>query len=119
MSSRREEFGESIVATEFDLKLPGGESRRVGVRVGKPYAVSALEWACPVELKGLESRYPDIRGNDSLQALCLALSLVRMRLQDIVEEGGKVLNVGDGSECSARDLAAMFGWLGTKENDAG
>jgi hypothetical protein len=119
MNLRRENFGEDVVLTEFDLQPSDGPTRRVAVRVGKPYEVSAHEWACPVELCGHDSRYPDIRGGNALQALCLAISLVRSRLEAFIEKGGKVLNVEDGSECGLRELATTFGGVPPGGDDAG
>lgn len=119
MSLRREEFGEDVALAEFDLQPSGGTKKRVAVRIGKPYCISAQEWACPVELRGHEPRYPDIRGGDPLQALCLALSLIRSRLEDFMSKGGKVLHVEDGLEWGAVELAATFGRVGRERNDAG
>ena len=119
MSLRREDFGEEVALTEFDLQFPAGTKRRVTVRVGKPYRISAHEWACPVELRGHEPRYADLRGVDSVQALCMAISLVRSRLEDFIDKGGKILHVEDGSEWDAAALAATFGRVGPGSNDAG
>jgi len=92
MNLRREEFGEEIGAGEYLLRAADGSERPVRVRVGRPYLDRAGVWACPAELSGFEQRYPDMRGDDSLQALVLALSLLWRRLQDFVEKGGTVLD---------------------------
>jgi len=92
MNLRREEFGEEIGAGEYLLRAADGSERPVRVRVGRPYLDGAGVWACPAELSGFEQRYPDMRGEDSLQALVLALSLLWRRLQDFVEKGGTVLD---------------------------
>ena len=92
MNLRREEFGEEIGAGEYLLRAADGSERPVRVRVGRPYLDGAGVWACPAELSGFEQRYPDMRGDDSLQALVLALSLLWRRLQDFVEKGGTVLD---------------------------
>jgi hypothetical protein len=117
MSLRREEFGEVCGLVEFDLQPSNGARQRVAVRIGKPYSLSPREWACPVEIRGLEPRYPDIRGVDSLQALCLAISLVRTRLEDFIRDGGKILDVEDGSEWGVRELGATFGRTGYDRKD--
>ena len=119
MSLRRDEFGEDTGVATFDLLSAGGSKRRIVLRVGKPYCISPQEWACPVELQGFEPRHPDIRGQTSLQALCLAINLVRLRLKDFVKKGGKLLDTTDGSEWSLRDLAATFGEIGSESDDAG
>src|SRR5215510_465075 len=98
MALRRRLFGPEVESCEFVLKAREGAAKRVRVRFGKPYKVASREWACPVEVRGFESRYPDIRGGDSMQALCLATSLIRVRFEDFFSKGGRVLDVNDESE---------------------
>ena len=81
---RRTHFGDEVCTSSFVFRLPDGSPLDVTLRVGKPYQSTVGEWACPIELKGFEDRYADIRGADSLQALCLAISFVRRRLEDFV-----------------------------------
>ena len=76
------------------------------MRIGRPYEGTDGEWACPVATEGLHGRHPDIRGTDSFQSLCLASSLVRRLLEDLVTRGGKVLHLEDRTEVS---LSAVFG----------
>ena len=105
---RREEFGEEIGGADYIFRFSNGEQRPVRLRLGKPYFTPDCHWACPIELSGFEPRYPDVRGADSMQALCLAISLVRKRLEDFLEKGGEVLLM-DGSECPRE---ALWGSLG-------
>jgi hypothetical protein len=109
MGLRREEFGEEIASSQFVFQLSDGSKRPVHLRVGKPYMISTIEWACPVELNGFESRYPDIRGGGSIQTLSLALELVWRRLQDFLEKDGKVLDAEDGSVYTLEDLRTLLG----------
>ena len=108
MNLRREEFGEEIGAGEYLLRAADGSERPVRVRVGRPYLDGAGVWACPAELSGFEQRYPDMRGEDSLQALVLALSLLWRRLQDFVEKGGTVLD-REGHAYTLDELRRTFG----------
>jgi len=62
-----------------------------GLRVCRPYRATSGEWRCPVAMSGLEERLPDMAGEDSLQALCMALSTVRVLLEHFVEQGGRNL----------------------------
>ena len=80
-----------VVTTNVDCVSPLGERRQVTVEIGRPYRAPEGEWACPVAVRGLHNRLPDVRGEDSLQALCLAASLVRMLLAGFIEDGGKIL----------------------------
>jgi hypothetical protein len=109
MALRRRLFGPEVASCEFVLKARDGAAKRVRARVGKPYKVTSGEWACPVEVRGFESRYPDIRGGDSMQALCLATSLIRSRFEDFFSAGGKVLDVETGSEWDLPSVMATFG----------
>ena len=47
------------------------------LRVGRPYAVSPEECACPYEMRALHDRLPDIHGIDSRQCVQLVLKLQR------------------------------------------
>jgi hypothetical protein len=61
----------------------------LGIIVGQPYQLSDREWACPVSLKGLYKLGP-IHGVESLQALMLALRLLKKLLEDFCEKGGSL-----------------------------
>jgi len=102
-------FGGEVAASDLVFRPKRGAKQHVRVRIGKPYEVSSVEWACPVEIRGFEPRHPDIRGADSVQALCLAMWLVRSRIEDFIHKGGKVLHAEDGSEWDRRTLMAHFG----------
>jgi hypothetical protein len=105
-------FGLEVASCDFVVRFHDGATRRVRARVGKPYKVTAREWACPVEVRGFESRYPDIRGANSMQALCLATSLIQSRFEDFFSKGGKVLDVETGSEWDLRSVMATLGRVG-------
>ena len=42
-------------------------------------------------------------------ALCLAIALMRLRIEDFFAKGGKVLDVEDGSEYEPQELWAILG----------
>jgi len=105
---RREDFGEEIASSEYVFRFPDGSERPVRLRVGRPYVNGGAAWACPVELAGFERRYPDIVGEDSLQALSLALTLAWRRLQDFVDKGGVVLD-REGNAYTLDELRRVLG----------
>ncbi len=109
MESRRQIFGDVVGMAAFDFQPVGGNKVRVCLCVGTPYQVSDAEWACPVEIRGFEPRYADARGGNSMQALCLAIFLLRSRVESFVAKGGQVLNIDDGSVWHDRGLGAIFG----------
>jgi hypothetical protein len=63
-------------------------------------------WSCGVSMGDLLQEDQPLFGEDSLQALCLALSFARSRLQDFVRGGGRLLIPGTQDEFS---IDACFG----------
>ncbi len=108
MARRQRPFGLASAEAVFLAQGPAGKRKRIKVRVGRPYRVTKNDWACAVALTGLEPRFPDMHGYGALQALCMALALARMRLNDFVESGGRIFDVS-GGELDARTLRAIFG----------
>jgi len=47
------------------------------------------EWACPVEIRGFEPRYPDIRGGDSVQLFAWLSPWFDCRIEDFIEKGAE------------------------------
>lgn len=71
---------EQIAITQLTLKKPGERSRTVNVRVRKPHKRESGEFACEVDLEGLYETPIEVYGEDSYQALDLALEFVRITL---------------------------------------
>jgi hypothetical protein len=82
----------TLGAAEFLCVRPGGERVEVVVAIGHPYPTSEGDWACPVEIDGLHGDLAEIHGIDSLQVICLAIRVVRERLEAFVAEGGRILH---------------------------
>lgn len=97
-----------------ELKLSGlradGRIVPITASLGQPYQAEQ-HWRCPVSLIGIDERLPDIAGEDSLQALCLGLRLLGMRLADFLAKGGRLFNEGGGPEGPGTELPleAYFG----------
>ena len=105
---------ESLVESAIDCVGPNGERHRIVVKLGRPYQTSTGEWACPVKIRGLYNNLCDIHGQDSLQALCLATSLVRTLLNSFVEGGGRIMFPNSDY---VYDLNSIFGDLGSATSD--
>jgi hypothetical protein len=86
----------------------GDEEFPIEVSVGTPYLRPNGSWGCPVEIAGLYDRLPDMVGEDSFQALCLAIRLCGRLLASFVERGGQLRNQGD-EEDDPFPLDAYFG----------
>jgi len=81
-----------------------GDSFQIRLLVGRPYLSDSGNLACPVALDGFHERLPDIRGENSWQALMLAIRLARTLLGFFIEDGGKLHWEEGGEEMSLNDL---------------
>jgi hypothetical protein len=105
-------MSEDIARTELDVLWPDGRRVRTTVAVGLPYHDGHLRaWRCPVRLDGLVSHMPDIGGEDSLQALLLALRVAHQQLAQAEATGARLLLVGEEPDDpeSGFDLKSYFG----------
>jgi predicted methyltransferase len=85
-----------IAKTELVRVRPGGERTVLTVEIGQPYKTPEGIWRTPLALHGLDGRLSDICGEDSLQSLCLALSMVHRRLTSVVEAGDRLVDAEGG-----------------------
>jgi hypothetical protein len=90
------------------LKQDGSEVRLVA-RVGTPYPIDERTWACACELEGRGGRIVDIRGGSSMQALGLAIGLVRSQLAHLIEKDGRLRNAESDEDWSLDQIDAVFG----------
>jgi hypothetical protein len=78
--------------------------------VGAPYLAEGAMYRCPVELVGVDGRYPDIAGDGSLQALCLAIRLLATRLGHLLQAGERLVYADDRStDWDSGSLDNLFG----------
>jgi hypothetical protein len=90
-----------------------GGRMNVTARLARPHRLAEDEYACAVALDGLHENLPEIHAVSSLQAVCLAASLLRNVLSDFVERGGR-LKYGETDEDV--DIAACFGNIGSSRS---
>ena len=83
-----------------------GRSFEICLGVGKPYQVSADEWACAVQVGGLHNQLSDMHGIDSWQALQLACQLAAQLLGSFVEDGGRLFWEEGGEQLAVSELFA-------------
>jgi len=89
-----------IAQTHLIAVRPNGDRIPVTFAIGKPYQVAPdREWACPVSLADLYPTLRDPHGEDSLQALCLAISLALRLLASFQSKGGHLLLADETGEC--------------------
>jgi hypothetical protein len=93
--TRKTMSSSSIASLVLDAQRPDEERFAITIEIGTPYHRETGEWACPVSLHGLYERLRDASGNDSFQALCMAISLAQDLLQTFQDKGGTLLLEGD------------------------
>ena len=89
----------TVLAADAD-----GREFELTLRVGRPYAVSLEEWACPHEMRGLHDRLPDMHGIDLWQCVQLVLKLQRHLLDDFTLRGGKLMWLHDRDPITPAEL---------------
>lgn len=94
---RPADIGEVIAERELTFRRPDREPSSVIVRFGKPVQEpkpdDSAPWWCPIEVRGLGAdRASSIAGEDSLQALVLALEFVTKDLPSQAQKLGGELD---------------------------
>jgi hypothetical protein len=108
--TKPKEISDPIATASFVIARADGNRTPIVVTVGRPYVVDEAESRCPILITGLDGQNADIAGSDSLQALGLALSFIRRRLEHQVEQGSKLLYEGESDDDDVEvDLQALFG----------
>lgn len=100
----------TIIASEEIIWLKkNGDELLIHVDVGMPYQHEGA-WACPAALIGVDGRYPDIAGDSFIQALQLAIRLIRQRLGHLLDAGERLVYPADRScNWDFDSLDAVFG----------
>jgi hypothetical protein len=107
---------DSFVEVEYRIVRTNGAPAPLIIRIGKPYEISQDEWACAVSMMGLHPRLADIHAQDALQALGLAMALIRSLLEHFVKSGGRLLFKTEDEDVP---ISATFGDpVGTSEESA-
>lgn len=104
------EYLPKYVAVEEMLWLkPDGLAVSVTARVGAPFRAVEGGWECQAEIEGFEGPY-NIKGETSMQALCLATELVAKRLEHLLEDGAHLVYIDDStSRWDIDSLRSVFG----------
>lgn len=76
--------------------------------IGSPFRDLNGRWGCPAEISGIYGKLGPVYGEDSMQALCLALKLVYTLLKDFIEKGGKLVHPYDKSDFPLRAILGRF-----------
>jgi len=89
----------SPIATLQVVELAADGSRiPTRFELGQPRPDGRGAWACHVSVDGYDRFSKDIYGEDSLQALCIALRLLRLHLELPLERGSRLVYPDGGGE---------------------
>jgi hypothetical protein len=105
-----------IASEEITWLKKDGSEVRVVARVGTPYQMGGGGWRCPAQLEGADSRYPDVVGESSMQAISLAMRLIASRLGHLLEDGERLV-YSDGTRWDRDSLRAVFGAIDEPDRD--
>jgi len=83
---------------EFDLKAPRKRQHSGSATLFRPYRKSTGESACRCVFRGIENEDSEIYGEDSLQALLLALFLLRFLFERMRRKGISIRYPGSREE---------------------
>ena len=86
---------DAIASLELIHLGADGKRRQLRVRIGRPRYDERRSWACPILITGLDEEIREIHGEDSMQALCLAVQRVHTVLRFVLERGNRLLIAGD------------------------
>lgn len=85
----------TVASLTLGASVPGQEDFDISLEIGAPYLDQSRAWRCPVSLRPLYAKLSDITGENSFQALCLAIALAQDLLHDFVEKGGSLTSDGE------------------------
>lgn len=87
---------DSIIAeSRLRVTWPDGHVAQGAIKVARPQPSEGY-WTCTVTLSGFPSEFGPIAGEDSLQALAMALTMLRRELELFMERGGQLHDVEGG-----------------------
>lgn len=101
-----EEHKRFIAERKLHAVATDGSGFEISLGIGKPYPISADEWACAVRVQGLHDQLSDMHGIDSWQALQLACQLAAQLLESFVENGGRLFWEEGGDQLAVSALFA-------------
>jgi hypothetical protein len=97
---------DTIASLDLVEVSSSGKREPMRVEIGRPRYDERGSWACPIFVPAIDTKVREIHGEDSMQALCLALRFVHSMLQIVVKRGGRLLDPQEGTDFP---LDAYFG----------
>ena len=87
-----------IAQTDIHCVPPSGDAFTSTFRVGRPLRDVRGMWSCSLSMDGFFHEDRPLHGDDSLQALCLALAFAHSQLEGFVSRGGRLFVPGTRDE---------------------
>ena len=84
-----------IARTTIELELEAGVRKRLHIEIHQPELTEHGSWRCAARIAGLHDELHPVEGEDSVQALTLALGLVKRLLQAQRSAGRRLLMADD------------------------
>lgn len=106
---------EFIARRELIGVSASGKRFAISIEIGKPVAAREPNenWQCELSITPpLMHRAINVGGYDSMQALCLAISLAHFHLREFLESGGRLLYPDTGEEFTLEDPLLKLGKTG-------
>jgi len=107
-SDNQTTMNDAIARLELVEIKPDSTRNPIRVSIGRPYADGKGAWACAILLEGLDSKERTIYGENSMQALCLALGMIRFHLSEALRLGNRLVYAGEDADCDC-DVDVLFG----------
>ena len=92
-----------IAHREMIFRNKDGEEMVSQIPIGTPYKKSAYEWACDIEVPGIQKKTP-VHGVDSFQSLVLGLNILKAILERFEKQGGTILFPDDKEPISIEEI---------------
>lgn len=82
---------DAIASLDLVEIVPSGKRVPTRIEISQPHPDERGSWACPVLISSISEKVSEIHGEDSLQALCLAVRFVHIVLRTRVERGSRLI----------------------------
>ena len=89
---------DTIAQTDIHCVPPAGAAFTSTLRVARPLPNVRGMWSCSLSMVGFFDEARPLHGDDSLQALCLALAHAHGQLEAFVSGGGRLFIPGSTDE---------------------
>lgn len=105
-------MNEPIAKLDLILLKPSGEKLPISIQIGTPYEIKDEKGAdfarCSVSINGLYKKPHDVAGEDTFQALTLAIAFIQDTLKSFVDDGGRIFFEDGKTEFEFRPYFSEF-----------